>query len=213
MFNVCWQCGVYRADKTVLPDNGNGAKALCPECDHPHPFHRLPLLLISGASGVGKSTICQTLLGRMEEVVLLDSDILWRPEFDTPADNYRAFFEIWLRMAKNIGQAGRPVALFGAGMGVPANLEQCIERRYLGALHFLALTCEDDALARRLRQRPAWRQSHTDEYIASHVQFNRWFKSQAQDPSSPVEIIDTTNHSPQESARLVAAWIKRKLGR
>ncbi len=211
MFNVCWQCGAYRADKTIITESEDAAAALCPECGHVHPFRRLPLLLISGASGAGKSTVCQLLLGRMSDAILLDSDILWRPEFDTPEDNYRAFFETWLRMAKNISQAGRPVALFGAGMGVPANLEPCVERRYLGALHFLALTCDDDALAQRLRQRPAWRQSHSDEYIARHVQFNHWLKSQAQQPASPMELIDTTDQSPEETARLVAGWVERKL--
>jgi len=66
---------------------------MCPECGHRHPFLQLPLLLVSGASGAGKSTICHALLGALPEVVLLDSDILWRPECDTPADRYRAFFE------------------------------------------------------------------------------------------------------------------------
>jgi ribose 1,5-bisphosphokinase PhnN len=211
MFNVCWQCGVYRADKTIVSGESIAPVALCPECGHCHPFRRLPLLVISGASGAGKSTVCQLLLGRISDVVLLDSDILWRPEFDTPNDHYRAFFETWLRMAKNIAQAGRPVVLFGAGMGVPANLEPCVERRYLGALHFLALTCDDDMLARRLRQRPAWRQSGSDDYIAGHVQFNRWFKNQAQQPASPIELLDTTDQSPTETARLVAEWLRNKL--
>ena len=214
MFNVCWRCGIYRADKTIIFDESNESVdpvALCPECGHRHPFRQLPLLLISGASGAGKTTVCQLLLGRVTEAVLLDADILWRPELDTPDDHYRAFFETWLRMAKNISQAGRPVAIFGAGMGVPANLEPCVERRYLGALHFLALTCDDDALAARLRQRPAWRQSHSDEYIAGHVQFNRWLKSQAQQPASPMELIDTTQQTAEATAHLVAAWIRHKV--
>jgi DNA-directed RNA polymerase subunit RPC12/RpoP len=89
MWNICWRCGAYRVDKIVDPQ---GPVAMCPECGHRHPFRQLPLLLVSGASGVGKSTVCQALLGALADVVLLDTDILWRPDFNTPADNYRAFF-------------------------------------------------------------------------------------------------------------------------
>lgn len=117
MMNVCHNCGLYRADKTINPE---GPFAICPECGHRHPFLYLPLLIVSGASGSGKSTIChhllggQTKFGLCHEVVLLDCDILWRAEFDTPENNYRDFFETWLRVCKNIGQSGRPVVLFGA---------------------------------------------------------------------------------------------------
>src|ERR1051325_3653167 len=113
MINVCFQCGMYRADKNIDP---SGPFAICPECGYRQRFAYLPLLVISGASGTGKSTICQQLVGKMKEAVLLDTDILWRPEFNTPENNYREFFETWLRMCKNIAQSGRVVALFGAGV-------------------------------------------------------------------------------------------------
>ncbi len=58
MFNVCYQCGAYHVDKEV-----EGNVAICPACGFRHGFRRLPLLLIGGASGVGKSTICQHLTG------------------------------------------------------------------------------------------------------------------------------------------------------
>ena len=78
MWNVCWHCGVYRANKLIDPD---GPVAICPECGRRHPFRQLPQLLVSGASGAGKSTVCRALLGKLPEVVLLDSDILWLPGF------------------------------------------------------------------------------------------------------------------------------------
>jgi hypothetical protein len=127
MLNVCFQCGIYRADKIIDPA---GPYAICPECGFKHPFLQLPLLIVSGASGVGKSTVCRQLLSRVSQVVLLDSDIIWRSEFNTPETKYRDFFETWLRLSKNIAQSGRPVGLFGAGAGVPGNIENCIERRY-----------------------------------------------------------------------------------
>lgn len=207
MFNVCHQCGLYRADKTIDP---SGPYAVCPQCGHQHPFRQLPLLIVSGASGAGKSTICNMLLGKAEAVVLLDSDILWRPEFNKPEDKYREFFETWLRMAKNISQSGRPVVLFGAGAGVPENIEPCVERRYFSTVHYLALVCDDDVLAGRLRARPAWRGSSGQAYIDDHVRFNRWFKEQ-QAGEFPVSQIDTT-HDPLETTLIeVRNWILSKL--
>lgn len=207
MLNVCLNCGEYHADKLVDPA---GPYAICPACGHKHPFLRLPLLIISGASGAGKSTVCHHLLGTLPEVVLLDSDILWRAEFNQPETHHRAYFETWLRMCKSINQSGRPVVLFGAGIGVPENMEPCVERRYFLTLHYLALTCDDKVLADRLRQRPAWRQSSQAAYIEEHLSFNRWFKENGPKTEPVITLLDTTDRSIQETVVRVAGWITDK---
>jgi predicted kinase len=207
MINVCIQCGLYRADKIIDP---NGPVAICPECGFRHSFGQLPLLIVSGASGVGKSTVCNTLLGRLKTAVILDADILWRPEFNQPDDNYRAFYEVWLRMCKNIAQSGRPVVLFGAGVGVPENIEPCIERRYFSSVEYLALVCDDNALAERLQSRPQWRGSNEPGYIAEHQSFNRWFKTYT-NTQPPIERLDTTDLDEEITANQVERWINQKI--
>jgi hypothetical protein len=202
MMNVCFQCGMYRADKIIDP---SGPVAICPECGYRHPFRQLPLLIVSGASGAGKSTVCQGLLGQVTQAVPLDSDILWRPEFNTPQNNYREFFETWLRVCKNISQSGRPVVLFGAGAGVPDNIEPCIERRYFSSVHYLALVCSDEALAQRLQARPDWRGTHEPAYIEANIRFNQWFQSYNSQP--PIQRIDTTTSPLEETALQVVSWI------
>jgi hypothetical protein len=152
MINVCHNCGQYRADKIIDP---KGPFAICPVCQHPHSFRQLPLFVVCGPSGAGKSTVCERLVITVTEVVILDADILWRPEFNKPDDHYRDFFETWLRLGKSIGQSGRPLALFNAG-AIPDNIEPCIERRYFGEIHYLALVCDDEVLVERLKQRPGW---------------------------------------------------------
>jgi hypothetical protein len=200
--NVCFQCGMYHADKSIDP---SGPFAICPECGYKHPFRQSPLLIVSGASGSGKTTICQHLLDQVTRSVLLDSDILWRPEFKNPDSNYRDFFETWLRVCKNISQSGRPVVLFGAGMGVPENIENRIERRYFSKVHYLALVCSDEAISDRLEHRPTWRGTHEPAFKEENIRFNRWFI--AYDNQPPIRIIDTTNVHFDETALQVGAWI------
>jgi len=211
MLNVCFQCGMYRADKII---DATGSFAICPECGFHHPFHRLPLLIISGASGTGKSTVCNHLISRYQGAVLLDSDILWRDEFNKPENNYRDYFETWLRVCKNINQSGKPVVLFGAGVGVPQNLESCIERRYFSEIHYLALVCSNETLTERLRQRPAWREARGQEWIEEQQRFNQWFIHYNQkNPHPPITILDTSQQLVETIARKVEHWIHESQAR
>ena len=108
MINVCERCGSYRADKHI---EHSGPYAICPDCGHRHRFVCTPLLIVSGASGAGKTRVCGLLTGVVTRAVLLDVDILWRREFNDPVSNFRDFFETWLRVAKNVAQSRRPVVL------------------------------------------------------------------------------------------------------
>ena len=144
MFNVCPNCGEYDVDKIIVPE---GPYAVCPRCEYQHKFLRLPLFVLTGASGVGKTATCLALAAKAQDFVVMESDILWRDEFNQPETNYRDYRETWLRVCKNISQAGKSVILCGAA--VPAQFEQCVERRYFSDIHYLALVCEDEVLAAR----------------------------------------------------------------
>jgi hypothetical protein len=208
VFNVCARCGAYHADKLIDPD---GPYAICPNCGYPQPFVRLPLLCVGGPSGGGKSAVCRELVGQVDDAVLLEGDILWRPEIAQPEDGYRSFFEMWLRVAKNVGQSGRPVVVFNAGMGVPENIELCVERRYFSRVHYAALVCDDEALAERLRARPAWRDSSDLAWIRDQVRFNQWFRKHAATRDSPITLVDTTELAVEEAADQVGGWIRSVL--
>lgn len=207
MFNVCPGCGQYTVEKEIDPA---GPYAICPRCGHAHRFVRLPLFVVSGASGTGKTTVCLALPALLPECVVLESDILWRPEFNTPEDGYRTYRDLWLRLAKNIHQAGRPVVL--CGTAVPAQMEPCPERRYLAAIHYLALVCDDDILTQRLRARPDWRQSGGDEFSARMTAFNGWLKANASQPAPPMALLDTSRITVQAAAEQVATWVRERLG-
>lgn len=210
MFNVCPNCGEYRVDKIIEPE---GAYAVCPECKYRHRFNRLPLFVLNGASGVGKTTISLALSARAKDVVVMESDILWRDEFNQPDTNHRSYREMWLRVCKNISQAGKPVVLSGTGM--PWQFEQCVERRYFSQIHYLTLICDDEVLAAHLRSPRTWRGSPEHDCIAQcieeQVSLNRWLRDNARHTDPPMTLLDTTGLTLEESVQRVSRWIRECL--
>ncbi len=122
-------------------------------------------------------------------------------EYDSPETDYREYRETWLRVAKNINQAGRPVLLYGSA--VSSQFEQCSERRFFARIHTLALVCEPDILAGRLRARPSWRSADGDEFIQNMLNFNRWLIDHS---SSELSILDTSNASLEDTASAILRW-------
>ena len=206
MFNVCPQCGEYAVEKTIVP---SGPFAVCPFCHYAHPFLQQPLFIVTGASGAGKSTVCLELVPRLHECVVLESDILWGVIPTTPEDQYRSYRNAWLRVAKNIGQAGRPVVLCGSA--IPEQFEPCPERRYFSRLHSLALVCEDEVLLERLKQRPAWRKADASDTLKRMGHFNRWLKEHAPSMQPPMTLCDTTHRSITETVEDLTQWIRQRL--
>jgi hypothetical protein len=206
MFNVCRQCGQYSVEKTI---DASGPFAICPNCGYAHPFLQLPLFLITGPSGAGKTTVCLELLPLLHQCVILESDILWGAVPATPENNYQDYRNLWLRVAKNVGQSGRPVVL--CGTAIPEQFEACPERRYFSTLHYLALVCDDQLLRERLKQRPAWRLSSSPESIETMIQLNHWLKEHASTTSPPMTLLDTSHRSIRETVRDIAQWIRFRL--
>ena len=208
MFNVCTACGLSH----VEPEFDGAGRLVCSSCGARREFRRLPLLLVGGPAGAGKSTVGATLLGEVTEAIIIESDLLWRPEFNTPDDGYNSYFRMWFRLAAHISQSGRPAAIFGAGFAVPHNSETLPERRLFSKIHYLGLVCDDEVLAARLRARPSWRDT-SDAFIAEHVKFNHWLKEHAAATEPPVTLMDTTVAAVSETAATVASWLRERAGR
>jgi energy-coupling factor transporter ATP-binding protein EcfA2 len=195
---------MYSVEKEIIHP---GPLAVCPNCGHRQTFLQLPLFVITGPSGSGKSTLSLNLVGALRnQAVVLDADILWRPEFENPQDDYRRFRDVWLRLAKNISQSGLPVIL--AGTFLPEQIEELPERRYFSALHFLGLVADDDDLKERLKTRPAWRESGRDSFVGAMVRLNGWLKANADSTAPPIELLDTSELNERQSVIRVVAWFR-----
>jgi len=205
MFNICPKCGEYSSDKIIDKTKNY---AICPACGYAHKFERLPLFIVTGASGTGKSSICLELSKHFKKVIFMESDILWKPEFNLP-NKTKEYREMWLRVCKNISQGGKPVVLCGSVK--PEELEECIERRYFSNIHYLALVCEDSVISKRLYKRAIWRKPLSDKFINTQVAYNQWFKNKAPYTNPAMETLNTSNISLQETLLKVEQWVEEKL--
>jgi len=206
MFNVCPHCGQYSDEKAIDPQ---GPFAVCPFCYHPHRFAQLPLFVVTGASGAGKTTIGLNLVQTFDRCVTMDNDMLWGAVPWSRGDDHRGYHNTWLRVAKNIGQSGRPAVLLGTSL--PEQFEECPERRYFAQIHYLGVVCDDGILAERLRSRPSWRGSGTPTVVADMLHFNAYLKANARTVVPPLSLLDTTAMTVEESTRATIEWIDARL--
>jgi broad-specificity NMP kinase/DNA-directed RNA polymerase subunit RPC12/RpoP len=202
---ICDRCGSL-VDLPAQADQ----PLICHGCGHQRVFVRRPLFCLAGPSGTGKSTLAALLLPRLcDRFVVLEQDMLWVPELRDPTDEHRAFRSTWLRLAAMIGQNGRPVLL--CGTVVPPELEPLPERALFSAVHYLALTCAPDLLARRLRARPAWRE-WDEPRIAEMLDYAEWLHASAATLDPPVTLLDTTERTAEATAQEVCGWLGRLAG-
>ena len=166
------------------------------------PTKRMPLFVITGASGVGKSTIAAQLFENETRYIVLESDILWHDKYNKPEENYREYREVWLKMCGHVAQAGLPVVL--CGCAVPEQFEACGNRELVSAIHYLAVVSEEDVLEARMR---GGRQITDENWIQGSKQFNQWLKDNAAKTEPPITLLDYSACTAAEAASAADEWI------
>ena len=198
---VCDGCGAWAAPIVHI----EAQTVRCPECGHVAPRRFLPLFIMTGASGTGKTAVIPALRRLLPDWEVFETDILW----DSGGD-WQMVFCNWLRIAHSVAQGGRPTML--CGTTVPERIDGCESRGLFPAVHYLALDCDDAVRAARLRARPAWR-GCTEEFIAGQQTLAQWLRDNAVtafDP--PLTLVDTTGISVEATARRVRDWAVRPHG-
>lgn len=203
---ICPRCGERNDAPQVDPV---GPVVVCGVCCHREPFRRLPLFVLTGASGTGKSTVGRLLLDRLAgQVVVLEQDLLWIGGRWDPGGDFAEFRQAWLRLAAAIHQHGRPVLLCGTVL--PDQFERRPERALFAEVRYLALVGPSDQLSMRLHRRPTWRQ-WSPPRIMEMIEFNDWIRRNAPHTEPPMELLETASRCAAQTADDVAAWVSRGL--
>ncbi|MBQ7313514.1 MAG: AAA family ATPase [Clostridia bacterium] len=172
------------------------------------PVNKQPLFVVTGASGVGKSTTCEELFRNEagKPYLVMESDILWTDYYDTPEDNYRGLRTTWMYLCANISQCGKPVVLCGCAL--PEQFENLPERELFTEIHYLAVVCDDAALEDRMKN---GRGITDEDWLTGSASFNRWLKEHASGTKPPITLLDITGKTPSEAAAELEQWILARL--
>jgi RNase adaptor protein for sRNA GlmZ degradation len=191
----CMTCG----PGSVVDREPSASVLRCASCGTVTEVPALPLFVVTGASGAGKTTVTAPLQRLLPECAVFEGDLI----LQVSALGWDMWRDTWLRIAHGVALSGRPTVLCSSLL--PSQLESLPSRKLLGPVRFCNLDCPDDVLAARLRARPPWRHSSTEEVILTHQRFAAWLRAHI-DPTW-----DTSSLTPDEVAERVAAWIRPQL--
>lgn len=200
MIEICSNCGNYEWDKEIIGD-----KLRCPKCGAEWEFRTMPLFILTGCSGVGKTTTAIEIMRKKVDFVVLDADIfsgLINWDTDDGCDNW---VELIANISKDIMQSGRPVLWTMAG---------CLDRlpkthnsRYFSKINCLALVCEESHLRKRMQEG----RGITDEnWVNGSCDYNRYFMTHESLGDTKYEVLDITGKEPCDVADYVIEWVKGK---
>jgi hypothetical protein len=113
------------------------------------------LLIVTGTSGIGKSTLSARLAGTVPGAIVLDADLFAEDlaSVTPPNHDYPAFWRSMMRLAHELGQNGADAIVYFATMLPDQVLVNHDVLSYFAAARFLCLTCSPDALTARLTRR------------------------------------------------------------
>jgi len=201
MIGICNKCGNYDWDKEV---NGNVIK--CPKCGETWEFKKLPMFVLTGCSGIGKTTTAKVIQRQCTDVVTLDADIFYNlMEHETEQDGYDQLEQMW-SISKNITQSGKPVLWTMAG-----NLEKINHTyniRFFENIYVLALCASEDDVRHRMEK---GRGITDPNWIQGSVDYNNYFRTHNSHGDTIFEVVDTEGKSVEDVAKEVMSWMQARL--
>ncbi|MBE6885109.1 MAG: hypothetical protein E7487_10955 [Ruminococcaceae bacterium] len=198
MVAQCPACENTEWDKEI-----SGNMIICPHCGHRWTFIKKPLFILSGCSGIGKTTTAKELQKLTSDFVVLDSDLFYNiMPHDTEVDYYAQIEQIQ-RLSKDIMQCGKPIVWTMAG-----NLDKLsltYHSRFFSAIHVLVLVCSEDTLRLRMT---AGRKITDENWIRGSLEYNTFFKTHQQIGDTKFETRNTDGKAADEIAKTVLQWLQ-----
>ena len=197
MIGYCPSCEQYNNDNTVKNGDGYVGYEVCRDCGFEIEFKRLPLFVLVGANGTGKTTVMKSLIGRLTSVIAFESDCLW--------NRYSSEENLWDRICFYTGQNGMPCLVAGH-FGPDA-----FRGEYYYQIHHMLLTCKTEELKRRLLSRPQWRRTCDPEELKRLIEYNENILPAWGDEYTNLTVIDTTDGDLNQYVRQIETQIRDAL--
>ena len=197
MISMCPQCGSNRWNKTATATH-----ITCPECGHSWPYRRGPLLLLTGCSGVGKTTTAIRLFGMTKDFAVLDGDMFYLPD----DSHLLSMLEKVCNLSAAFNQQGTAILWTMAG-GLDC-IKDTYHRQFLSEIKCLALTCEPDELRRRMTE---GRHITDERWLEGSREYNEYFRTHDELGDVRFDMLDITRLSPDEAAEYVRTWVTAQI--
>ena len=198
MISMCPRCGSNRWNKIATATH-----ITCPECGHSWPYRRGPLLLLTGCSGVGKTTTGVALSLMHKDFAVLDADMFYLPN---DREIISGMLEPVCRLSAAFNQQGTAILWTMAG-GLDC-IKNTYHRQFFSEIKCLALTCEPDELRRRMTEG----RGITDErWLNGSREYNEYFRNHNELGDVHFDKLDITHLAPDDAAEQVLNWVKKQL--
>ena len=197
MIAICPKCKNHGWNKKVEEND-----ICCPNCGTRWGFDKRNVYILTGCSGVGKTTTGMALQRITKDYVILDADMFYNiMPHETDAD-YMNQVEQVLSLSKNISQSGKSVVWTMAG-----NIDKLCKTYhhiFFRDIKVLALICTKEELIHRMTQG----RKITDEgWIQSSIEYNEFFRTHSAINGTPFETFDISGKTVEEAARRVYEWL------
>lgn len=203
MISMCPNCGNCEWDKEVVTEQRTIIR--CPKCKHEWKSTGLPLFILTGCSGVGKTTTAMQLLQKKTNFIVLDADYFQFMPSATMED-WESHVERMEEISADIMQAGLPVLWSMAGC--LDRLHSTYNERFFRNIYCLALVCEPEELKRRMTE---GRGITSEEWLKSSREYNQYFLEHDTIGDISFTCFDMTTKTPSEVADYVNDWVEEKL--
>jgi dephospho-CoA kinase len=163
---------------------------------------KVPLYIVTGASGSGKTFVVKELRRIMPDYVIFDYDVILKflRADSNKLDKYQ-MQGIWLRVARDVAESGRKTII--CGLIKPQDVETSKEIRYFSHINYLILHCDEQTRENRL----CARKNMTDKKIKYIKKLASWFIEIAAKNTPPIPIVDTSNTDVIKVAEQIRDWV------
>lgn len=162
------------------------------------------LVILTAACGVGKSTIKDELKenGALKDFACIDTDEVGINWWDYGMEDKTGFNNDCIRKA--IRQANGKNLLFSTCLNpIDFYSEVTIPPEITSTL-FIAMTCSDEEITKRLKARPAERMCGDDEFIKGQIEYLNWYRK---NKGKFQLYVDNTDLTICETAKKIADFV------